>query len=84
MRGLVPESVRLAAAEFYQCGRCRQLFWPGEKYDDTMATLKGLSLNAETSSEKDAELAQKLGQLQSFLAAFPQECMGQLPSFGPT
>ena len=35
-------------------------------------------------SEKDAELAQKLGQLQPFIAVFPQECMGQLASFGPT
>jgi hypothetical protein len=35
-------------------------------------------------SEKDAKLAQKLGQLQPFLAALPQECMGQLASFGPT
>ena len=34
--------------------------------------------------EEDAELAQKLGQLQPFIAAFPQECMGQLASFGPT
>jgi hypothetical protein len=29
-------------------------------------------------------LAQKLGQLQPFLAVFPLECMGQLASFGPT
>ena len=35
-------------------------------------------------SEKDAKLAQKLGQLQPFIAVFPQECMGQLASFGPT
>ena len=35
-------------------------------------------------SEKDAKLAQKLGQLQHFLAVLPQECMGQLASFGPT
>jgi hypothetical protein len=35
-------------------------------------------------SEQDAKLAQKLGQLQPFLAVFPQECMGQLASFGPT
>jgi hypothetical protein len=36
-------------------------------------------------SEKDAiMLAQKLGQLRPFKAAFPQECMGQLASFGPT
>jgi hypothetical protein len=28
-------------------------------------------------------LAQKLGQLQPFVAVFLQECMGQLVSFGP-
>ena len=27
------------------------------------------------------KLAQKLGQLQRFIAVFPQECMGQLASF---
>jgi hypothetical protein len=36
------------------------------------------------SSEKDALLAQKLGQLQPFIAAFPQECVDQPASFGPT
>jgi hypothetical protein len=35
-------------------------------------------------SEKDAKLAQKLGQLQPFTAVFPQDCMGQLAPFGPT
>ena len=39
---------------------------------------------AGAASESDAKLAQKLGQLQPFLAVFPQECMGQLASFGPT
>jgi hypothetical protein len=34
-------------------------------------------------SETDAELAQELGQLQPFLAVSPQECVGQLASFGP-
>jgi hypothetical protein len=29
-------------------------------------------------------LAQKLGQLQPFIAVFLQECMGQLAYFGPT
>ena len=28
-----------------------------------------------TQDEKDAKLAQKLGQLQPFIAAFPQECI---------
>ena len=31
-------------------------------------------------SEKDSKLAQQLGQLQHFIAVFPQQCMGQ-PSF---
>jgi hypothetical protein len=31
--------------------------------------------------EKDAESAPKLGQLQPFIAVFPQECTGQLASF---
>jgi hypothetical protein len=35
-------------------------------------------------SEKDAKLAQKLYQLQSFIVVFPQEAMGQFASFGPT
>ena len=35
-------------------------------------------------SEKDTKLAQKLGQLQSFLAILTQECVGQLAYFGPT
>ena len=34
--------------------------------------------------EEDAKLAQKLGQLQPFLAVFQLECVGQLASFGPT
>ena len=33
--------------------------------------------------ENDAKLAQKLGQLQSFLDALPQECTGRLTSYGP-
>jgi hypothetical protein len=37
-----------------------------------------------SSSETDAKLAQKLGQLQLFIAVSPQECMGQLASSGPT
>jgi hypothetical protein len=38
----------------------------------------------ERSGEKDAKFAQKLGQLQRFIAVFTQECMGLLASFGPT
>jgi hypothetical protein len=43
-----------------------------------------LEIHSAHSSEKDAKLAQKLGQLQPFKAVFLQECMGQLASFGPT
>ena len=35
-------------------------------------------------SEKDTKLAQKLGQLQPFIAVFPPERVGQLASVGPT
>jgi hypothetical protein len=34
------------------------------------------------SSKKDAKLAQKLGQLQPFIAVFPQECMANLHLLG--
>ena len=44
----------------------------------------GIDWNIRESSEKATKLAQKLGQLQPFIAVFRQECMGQLASFGPT
>jgi hypothetical protein len=42
------------------------------------------ALRLPPASEKGAKLAQKLGKLQLFIAVFPQECVGQLASFGPT
>jgi hypothetical protein len=44
---------------------------------------RGWGRRALGPSEKDAKLAQKLGQLPPFIAVFAQECMGQLASFGP-
>ena len=42
-------------------------------------------LRLDRASEKDTlKLAQKLGQLQHFIAVFQQECMGQRALFGPT
>ena len=41
-------------------------------------------LTALYPSEKDATMAQKLGQLQSFMAVFPPECAAQFEPFGPT
>ena len=45
---------------------------------------EGLPLRIALQGEKDAKLAQKLGQPQPFIAVFPQECMGRLAYFGPT
>ena len=42
------------------------------------------AMSGVLSSEKYTKLAQKFGQLQLFIAAFPEECMGQLAPFGPT
>ena len=50
----------------------------------TMSTTRPVRVAAEENTcEKDVKLAQNFGQLQPFLAVSPQECMGQLASFGP-
>ena len=51
LRGQVPEAVRTEEGEFYQCGVCLQVFWPGAKYDATMDGLKQATLAEETNSE---------------------------------
>merc|ERR1712194_369776 len=38
--GKVPEPVRLSNPDFSQCGCCKQIFWNGEKYVNTMDSLK--------------------------------------------
>jgi hypothetical protein len=43
----------------------------------------GSARDAYSTGEKDAKV-EKLSQLQPFLAVSPQECTGQLASFGPT
>ena len=50
VRGEAPPGVLAEASEFYRCGVCEQLFWPGAKYEDTMATLRGLALTKSISS----------------------------------
>ena len=50
VRGEAPPGVLADASEFYRCGVCGQLFWPGAKYEDTMATLRGLALTKSISS----------------------------------
>jgi hypothetical protein len=50
--------------------------WPRSRGAAATVTLYG--------SCKRLKLAQLLGQLQLFTAVFPQECAGQLASFGPT
>ena len=43
--------MRAADGEFYQCGVCLQVFWPGAKYDATMDGLKQATLAEEANSE---------------------------------
>jgi hypothetical protein len=47
-------------------------------------TAYGLEIYTAALREKDARLAQKLGQLQPFVAVFSQGCTGQLGPLGPT
>jgi hypothetical protein len=47
-------------------------------------TCRASATGARCLSARDAELAQKLDQLQPFVAVIPQECTGQLAFFGPT
>jgi len=49
VRGEAPPGVLAEAPEYYRCGVCEQLFWPGAKYEDTMATLRGLALTESIS-----------------------------------
>ena len=49
--------------------------------DPTLDVAAGLT---DAQVRKKFVSAQKLGRLQPFIAAFPQECLGQLASFGPT
>jgi len=38
----VPQAVVESGLEFYQCGRCGQIFWDGEKYSNTMDALRAV------------------------------------------
>ena len=55
-----------------------------DQYGSADVEIRDLGGRGRVHSEKDAKLAQKLGQLQLFIAVFPQESMGQLAFFGPT
>jgi hypothetical protein len=57
-------------------------FRPGQNHQ--VLAICFVAGGATSAGEKDAVPAQKLGQLQPFIAVRPQECMGQLGSFGPT
>ena len=46
------EAVRAEEGEFYQCGVCLQVFWPGAKYDATMDGLKQATLTEEANTEE--------------------------------
>ena len=40
VRGRVPPEVGAKEGEFFECGSCGQIFWPGEKYVETMDALR--------------------------------------------
>ena len=46
VEGRVPDAV-LSEAEFYRCGKCQQIFWPGRKYDAKMSGLRDLALSSD-------------------------------------
>ena len=56
--------------------------WTGDSLVHAGSGMVSMIRN-EGASEEDLS-AQKLGQLQPFVAVFPQECMGQLAPSGPT
>ena len=43
--GEVPRAVVDKQSIFYKCGACQQIFWPGEKYDNTMVGLRADAAN---------------------------------------
>ena len=53
--GQVPAAVLRQQREFYRCGRCQQIFWPGEKYESTMEGLRA------EGKEVAVEAASKVG-----------------------
>ena len=54
------------------------------KYFHSLPSAISITNVTEVRKTPICKLAKKLGQLQPFIAMFPQECVGQLASFGPT
>ena len=48
--------MRAEEGEFYQCGVCLQVFWPGAKYDATMDGLKQATLTEANTEESSLRL----------------------------
>jgi hypothetical protein len=85
--GYVTDCVRCSGFAGYWGGssKCRERNTGHTSGDDHRGRLSRHGHGAfRGASEKDAKLAQKLGQLQPFMAVLPQQCMGQLASIGPT
>jgi hypothetical protein len=58
--------------------------FPAQVLKDSSMAHKVNQLLACAGARQTREKVRKLGQLQPFLAVFPQECMGQLASSEPT
>jgi hypothetical protein len=80
MRGYNSTNAELSESEGR---RVRRQLQPGGN-EHAAAAKRARSNWAVNQVKKDAKLAQKLGQLQPFVAALAQDRMGQLASFGPT
>ena len=50
--GQVPPAVLASVPIFYRCGCCQQMFWPGDKYENTMDGLR-----AETAEQQQQQPA---------------------------
>jgi len=49
-RGRVPAGVLSETRDFFQCGSCEQIFWPGPKYSSTMDSLRAAVAAGEASA----------------------------------
>ena len=69
LRGQVPEAVRAEEGEFYQCGVCLQVFWPGAKYESTMDGLKQATL--EEAGREQVEATYTVIESDEFVVCGP-------------
>ena len=55
--GQVPPAVLRKQNVFYRCGKCQQIFWPGDKYENTMEGLRAEGKEGDVASATDESAA---------------------------